>query len=104
MGHIKEHEIIVISKEPGELRTTAKYHDTLVELCTNLNKSSDMLFALMKAELERKYKGLEVELAFILQQRHGRKSFDRIPKLVLKFYDTKYYNKFKLVEGLVGKE
>lgn len=104
MGQTKEREIIVISKEPGELRTTAKYHDTFVELCATLNKSSDMLFALIKAELEKKYKGLEVEIAHVLQQRNGRKSFDRIPKLVLKFYDTKHYNKFKLVEGLIGKE
>jgi len=104
MEHTKKREVIVIGKEPRELRTTAKYHDAFVELCTTLNKSSDMLFALIKAELEKKYKGLEVEVAYTLHLRDGIKSFERIPKLVLKFHDTKYYNKFKLVEGLVGKE
>lgn len=106
MEHIKVGDVIEVHAETHELRTTKIYHDTLVDISTNRTKSGVMLFGLIKAELEKKYNGVNVDFKFasqVLPNKGWLKHYD-VPTLVLTFHNGKTYNKFKLVEGLVGKE
>jgi len=109
MNHTNSSEVTVIRKEAGELKSTQAYHDSLIEISTDRSKSGSMVIGLIKAELEGKYNELEVDFEFDLKLRPKNSKnrwteYESAPKLILKFYNKRSYNKFKLVEGLIGKD
>ncbi len=103
---VKTDTMILTKRKVSELRTTNIYHDTLVDVFTNRDKSGAVLFSLIIAEFKRKYKGVEVKFDVSTEtvRRGGWIQLEYTPYVTLTFYDPKVFNKFKMVEGLLGKE
>lgn len=97
--HIAEYKV-------SELRTLCRYYGALHEVSNDLGKSAAMVHSMINAELERKYSGIKVifDSKRVKSFINGFHEVSMEPYLVLMFDNQKSYNKFKLVEGLVGKD
>lgn len=106
MEYMQVSNVVVIERQASDLRTVAKYHDALLETCNDYEKSGAFLFKMVSAELEKKYRGIVVSFTYkhkILYK--GGFPESRVePFLYITFYNQKDYNKFKIVEGLLGKD
>jgi hypothetical protein len=103
---VKTDTMILIKRKVSELKTTKIYHDTFVDVFTNSGKSGAFLFSLIIAEFKRKYKGVDVKFDASTKtvRSGGWIQQECTPYVTLTFYDPKVFNKFKMVEGLLGKE